>query len=78
MDTFTLIVAFVTLGFIYFGEKFRTGAYLWIAIHFAVILALRMAEPFFYVSTAGVIAVLAYRAFSEREDVRTDTNPGDS
>lgn len=73
MDSWAIMVGLTALAFIYFGEKFQVGAYLWIGMLFAIIFALRMAEPMFYIATAGVLAVLAYRTFSTREDVRDST-----
>lgn len=78
MDSWAIMVGLTSLGFIYFGEKFRVGAYLWIGMLFAIIFAMRMAEPMFYIATTGVLAVLTYRTFSTREDVRdSQTSEGD-
>lgn len=73
MDTWTLIVGAATFFFAYLGEKARAGAYLWISMLFSVLLALRMANEVFYIVTAGLLAVLAYRTFSSREDVRDES-----
>ena len=70
MDGWALMVGITSLAFIYFGEKFRAGSYLWIGALFAIIYALRMAEPMFYMATAGLLGVLAYRTFFASEDVR--------
>lgn len=70
MDSWAMMVGFTALAFVYFGEKFKAGAYLWVGMLFAIIFALRMAEPVFYIATAGILAVLTYRTFSSREDVR--------
>ena len=70
MDGWATTVGLTTLAFIYFGERFKVGAYLWIAMLFAIIFALRMETGVFYFATAGLLAVLAYRTFSWQEDVR--------
>lgn len=70
MDTFTAMTGFTMMFFAYLGERFRTGVYLWLALVFAIIFSLRMAEPMFYMGTAGIIIVLAYRTFFASEDVR--------
>ena len=75
MDSWAIMVGVTSLAFVYFGEKFRVGAYLWIGMLFAIIFALRMAEPMFYIATAGLLGVLTYRTFSTREDVRDSENP---
>lgn len=72
MDSWAIMVGATALAFVYFGERFRVGAYLWIGMLFAIIFALRMAEPMFYIATAGMLGVLAYRTFSTKEDVRDD------
>lgn len=77
MDSWAMMVGATALAFVYFGERFRVGAYLWVAMLFAIIFALRMAEPMFYMGSAGIIAVLAYRTFSSREDVRDSADRED-
>jgi uncharacterized membrane protein len=74
VDTFTVMSGLTALAFIYIGERFRAGAYLWLGMLFTIIFALRMAETLFYISTAGVIAVLAWRTFYGSEDVRSAEN----
>lgn len=71
MDTFTTLVAVITLVMIWFGEQFKIGAYIWLAILFSMILALRMGAPMFYMAEAGLIAVLVYRTFTKSEDIRS-------
>lgn len=72
MDTFTTMTGVMTIAMVYIGERFQAGVYLWLAALFSVIFALRMAEPMFYIATAGLLAVLAYRTFGKDEDVRED------
>lgn len=74
MDSWAIMVGLTSLAFIYFGERFRIGAYLWVGMLFAIIFALRMAEPMFYIGTAGLLAVLTFRTFYSGEDVRESTN----
>lgn len=74
MDTFTTLVAASTLAFIYFGERFKAGVYLWLAMLFSILFALRMGEYIFYVTSAGLIGVLVYRVFYPREDVRNSND----
>lgn len=74
MDFWGMLVGVTTLAMIYFGEKFKVGAYLWLAMLFTIIFALRMGEVMFYLASAGLIAVLAYRTFYPAEDVRDTTN----
>ena len=70
MDTWAIMVGVTALAFIYFGERFKVGSYLWVAALFAIIFALRMATPMFYMATAGLLGVLALRTFQSKEDVR--------
>lgn len=77
MDFWGMMVGFTTLALIFYGEKFKTGAYLWAGMLFAIIFALRMGEPMFYMATAGLLGVLAYRTFFAKEDVR-DASESDS
>jgi hypothetical protein len=74
MDGWATTVGAVTLAFIYLGERFRAGVYLWVGMLFAIIFALRMAEPMFYMATAGLLGVLTYRIFYREEDVREDSD----
>lgn len=74
MDSWAMMVGFTMLAFLYFGERFKAGVYLWISALFSVIFALRMAEPMFYMATAGILGVLAYRIFFPSEDVRDNEN----
>jgi hypothetical protein len=69
IDSWAFMVGITMLAFIYLGERFNRGAYLWLAALFAIIFALRMATPIFYIASAGVISVLVYRTFTN-EDVR--------
>lgn len=75
MDSWAMMAGFTALTFVYFGEKFKAGAYLWVGMLFSIIFALRMAEPVFYIATAGILAVLTYRTFSHNEDVRAGETP---
>lgn len=59
--------------FLAMGEWRKVGAYLWLAILFGIIFSLRMAEPLFYMATAGIIGVLAYRTWYGTEDVRDES-----
>ena len=77
MDTWSIMVGATALTFVYMGERFRAGVYLWLGMLFAVIFALRMAEPMFYIATAGLLAVLTYRTFMPKEDVRDMTSNED-
>jgi len=70
MDSWAIMVGITSLTFVYFGERFRAGVYLWVGALFAIIFALRMAEPMFYMATAGLLAVLTFRTFFPSEDVR--------
>lgn len=72
MDGWALIVGVLTLSFIYMGERFKAGSYLWLGALFAIILALRMETPLFYMATAGVLGVLGIRTFMDKDDVRSD------
>lgn len=74
MDTFTTLVAVTTFFFIYLGERFEKGAYLWLGALTAILLALRMGELIYYMITAGLIAVLVYRTFDTSTDVRIDAD----
>lgn len=78
MDTFTTITAAMTLASIYFGERFRVGAYLLLGMMFGILLAWRMGEEIFYIATAGLLAVLVFRAFFSDEDVRQEGKFDDS
>lgn len=63
MDTFTTMVGMCALFFIFAGEQFKKGVYIWLSILFVIIFALRMGEPMFYMVTAGVVSVLVFRVF---------------
>lgn len=73
MDTFALMTGATFFFFLAVGEWRKVGAYLWLAILFAIIFSLRMAEPMFYMATAAVIGVLAYRTWYANEDVRDES-----
>jgi len=70
MDYWAMMVGLMTIACIYFGERFKAGAYLWLGMLFAIIFAERMGQTMFYMATAGLVGVLAFRAFFEREDIR--------
>ncbi len=70
MDTFTVMLGLTMFFFIAMGEFKKVGAYLWIAALFSLLFAFRMAEPGFYIVSAGVIIVLAFRTEFGNEDIR--------
>lgn len=60
------------LVLIYFGEQFKTGAYLIIGAIFVILFAWRMGEEMFYIGAGALIFVLVYRTFFADEDARTN------
>lgn len=70
MDSWAIMVGLTAMFFAWLGEKASAGVYLWLSILFFIIFALRMGEPMFYMATAAVIGVFAYRTYYGREDVR--------
>lgn len=72
MDSWAVMVGATALSFVFMGERFRAGAYLWVGALFAIIFAMRMAEPMFYMATAGLLGVLVFRIRSFNEDVSED------
>lgn len=78
MDTFTTLTGAFTMFFIYMGERFQVGVYLWLAALFSIIFALRMGEEMFYMGTAGILAVMIWRTWLAHEDVRDDSEIGDA
>jgi uncharacterized membrane protein len=70
MDTFTTITAATVISLIYIGERFKTGAYLMAAVPFLILLAWRMGEVVYYISTAVLLVVLIQRAFFASDDIR--------
>lgn len=73
LDTFTTVVALTVFFFIYMGERFKTGAYLLLAIPFLILLAWRMGEVVYYISSAAAIAILVHRSFFSSDDVRDES-----
>ena len=73
MDSWAIMVGATFMFFMALGEWRKVGAYLWLGILFGIIFSLRMAEPMFYMATAAVIGVVAYRTWYGNEDIRDET-----
>ena len=72
MDTFTVMLGVMTLGTAFLGEIKKVGSYLWIAGLFAILFAFRMAEPGFYIVSAGFVVTLIVRTWFGNDDVRNE------
>ena len=73
MDSFATILTALSLGFVYFGEKFGVGLYLLIAFVCLGALALRLGDETTYIACGSAGVICLWRMLFVRRDGDTQT-----